>query len=84
MKTEKAIQTRIKMGTETSHILLDYLKENPDKTIYDISHDLNWSTGKVQKALNRIENNVEVKQSIEKGRLKKKYRITFETVSFSK
>jgi predicted transcriptional regulator len=79
VRTEKAVETRIKMGYETSKELLDYLKENPDKTIYDMSHDLNWSIGKVQKALHRVENNVEVNQSIEGGRLKKKYRFIFKS-----
>lgn len=76
MRTEKATQEKIKMGEKTSEKLLDYLRENPDKTVYDLSKTLDWSAGKVQKALHRIKNNVAVKEEIEKGRLKKKYYAT--------
>ncbi len=76
MRTEKATQVKIKMGEKTSEKLLDYLRDNPDKTVYDLSKTLDWSAGKVQKALHRIKNNVAVKEEIEKGRLKKKYYAT--------
>ncbi len=75
MRTEIATQKKIKIGEETSKELLDYLRDNPDKTIYDLSKALDWSTGKVQKALHRIESNLGIKQNIEGGRLKKKYRV---------
>lgn len=75
MRTEMAIRKKIKIGQETSKELLDYLRKNPGKTIYDISKNLNWSTGKVQKALHRTESNLKIEQNIEGGRLKKKYYI---------
>ncbi len=72
MRTEKATQKKIKIGEVTSEKLLDYLKENPNKTVYDLSKTFSWSTGKVQKALHRIEGNIGFEQYIEGGRLKKK------------
>jgi predicted HTH transcriptional regulator len=73
MRTEKATQQKIKIGEETSKKLLDYLRENPDKTVYDLSKAFNWSIGKVQKALHRIDNEIASKEGVEKGRFKKKY-----------
>ncbi|VVB55246.1 Uncharacterised protein [uncultured archaeon] len=81
MKTEKAIQKKIKIGEKTSEKLLDYLKKNPDKTVYDLSKDLNWSTGKVQKALYRIKRDIGFEQYIESGRLKKKYYATLKILT---
>jgi hypothetical protein len=75
MRTEIATRRKIKIGEDTSKELLYYLKENPYKTIYDLSKAFNWSTGKVQKALLRIESCLEVEQNIEGGRLKRKYRL---------
>jgi predicted transcriptional regulator len=75
MRTEKATQKKIKLGKETSNELLDYLKDNPNKTIYDLCKSLNWSKGKVQKALLRLENNLGVEQSIEGNKLKRKYHV---------
>ncbi len=79
MTTEKAIQKRIKIGEETSKELLDYLKENPDKTIYDLSKAFGWSIGKVQKALLRIESHLKVEQTVEGGKFKRKYRIAVDS-----
>jgi predicted transcriptional regulator len=77
MRTEIATQRKIKIGEDTSRELLDYLRENPDKTIYDLSKTLNWSIGKVQKALLRIEGNLRVEQNVEGGRFKRKYSVAF-------
>lgn len=79
MRTEKATQKKIKIGEETSEKLLDYLRENPDKTVYDLSKAFHWSTGKVQKALHRIESDLGFEQYIERGRLKKKYYVAFKS-----
>lgn len=73
VRTEKAIQKKIEMGEETSKILLAYLRENPDKTIYDLSKTFHWKVGKVQKALSRIYGSIAFKEGVEKGRFKKKY-----------
>lgn len=75
MRTEKATQEKIKLGKETSNELLDYLRDNPDKTIYDLCKALNWSKGKVQKALLRIEGNLGVEQNVEGGKFKRKYHV---------
>ncbi len=75
MRTEKATQEKIKLGKETSKELLDYLKNNPNKTIYDLCKALGWSKGKVQKALLRLEGNLGVEQSIEGNKLKIKYHV---------
>lgn len=77
MRTEKAIKKKIKIGEETSKELLDYLRENPNKTIYDLTKALNWSKGKTQKALHRIESRLNVEESIEGGKFKRKYRVAF-------
>lgn len=75
MRTETATKARIKMGEKTDQQLLDYLKDNPNKTIYDLSKALGWSIGKVQKALQRLNDKLAHKQDISGGRLKKKYRV---------
>ncbi len=79
MRTEKAIQKRIKLGEETSKEILNYLKENPDKTIYDLSKAFGWSIGKVQKALLRIDRHLRVEQTVESGKFKKKYRVSVDS-----
>ncbi len=73
VRTEKATQKKIEIGEETSRKLLTYLKENPDKTIYELSKTFHWKIGKVQKALHRIESCLGVEQDIKGGRLKKRY-----------
>jgi predicted HTH transcriptional regulator len=73
MRTEKATQKKIEIGEETSKKLFEYLRENPDKTIYDLSKTFDWSVGRVQKALNRMGDKVAFKEKVEEGRNKKKY-----------
>lgn len=75
MRTEKATQVRVKMGEETDQELLSYLERNPDKTIYELSKSLDWSSGKIQKALKRLENKLIVKEDIGAGRLRKRYKV---------
>jgi predicted HTH transcriptional regulator len=79
MRTEKAIQKKIEIGEETSKKLLDYLKENPNKTIYELSKTFDWKVGKVQKALCRIGDNVAFKEYVEKGKFKKKYYVVLKS-----
>lgn len=76
MKTEKAKIARIKMGKETDTILFKHLKDNPSKTIYELSKDLDWSIGKVQKSVKRLDEKLvmEVDSDIGDGRIRKKYR----------
>lgn len=71
MRTEKATKARIEMGEETDKQLLGYLKDNPEKTIYNLSKDLGWSTGKIQKSLNRLGSKLIYQERIDRGRLKK-------------
>lgn len=75
MKTEKAIKARIEMGKGTDTKLLEYLKKNADKTIYDISKDLGWSTGKVQKSIKRLGEKLILTKDVGDVRIRKKYRV---------
>jgi predicted transcriptional regulator len=63
------------MGKGTDQELLDYLKDNPGKTIYELSKELEWSIGKVQKAIKRLGDKLTFEQDIVGGRLRKKYQI---------
>lgn len=76
MKTEKARKARVKMGRKTDIELLKHLKDNPDRTIYELSKELDWSIGKVQKSVKRIDNRVtvEIDGDIEDGRIRKRYK----------
>ncbi len=73
--TAAAIKARGRIGRATELRLLDYLERHQDMTIYDLSKALNWSTGKTQKAIERVKDDLNVEEVIERGRLKKKYRI---------
>jgi hypothetical protein len=72
-RTSKAIEKRMEMAKEVDSIVIQYLKEKPASTIYDISKDLGWSVGKVQGSINRIKDSLVVEDAIENGRLKRKY-----------
>jgi predicted transcriptional regulator len=76
MKTEKATKARKNMGRDTDHELLGYLGDNPAKTIYELSKELDWSTGKVQKSIKRLDNKLtmDVDGDVESGRIRKRYR----------
>jgi len=71
--TIKAIKKRELIGRMTDMQLLHYLEENPGKTLYEIAKALNWSTGKVQGSLRRLEDDLRVEIVEEGGRLKKRY-----------
>ncbi len=72
-RTEKATEKRMEMAREVDLIVIQHLKERPSSTIYDISKDLGWTVGKVQGSINRIKDSLVVEDTIENGRLKKKY-----------
>ena len=76
MKTEEAIKARKKMGGKTDTELLKHLKDNPDRTIYELSKELDWSIGKVQKSVKRLDNKVtvEIDGDIDEGRIRKRYK----------
>ncbi len=73
MKTEKATQVRIRMGERTDEHLLGYLKDHPNKTIYELHKELKWSIGKVQKSLKRLGGKILVETEIEDGRIRKRF-----------
>ena len=72
-RTEKATEKRMEMAKEVDLIVIHYLKDKPSSTIYGISKDLGWTVGKVQGSINRIKGSLVVENTIENGRLKKKY-----------
>ncbi len=72
-RTVRAIKKRELIGRMTDMELLHYLEANPGKTLYEIAKALNWSTGKVQGSLRRLEDDLRVEVVEEKGRLKKRY-----------
>ena len=72
-RTVRAIKKRELIGRMTDMELLHYLEANPGKTLYEIAKALNWSTGKVQGSLRRLEDDLTVEVVEEKGRLKKRY-----------
>ena len=72
-RTEKATEKRREMAKEVDLIVIQHLKEKPSSTIYDISKNLGWTVGKVQGSINRIRDSLAVEDSIENGRLKRKY-----------
>ena len=71
--TIKAVKKRELIGRMTDMELLHYLEVNPGKTLYEIAKALNWSTGKVQGSLRRLEDDLRVEVVEEGGRLKKRY-----------
>ena len=72
-RTVRAIKKRELIGRMTDMELLHYLEANPGKTLYEIAKALNWSTGKVQGSLRRLEDDLTVEVVEENGRLKKRY-----------
>ena len=72
-RTEKATEKRMEMAKEVDSIVIQHLKDRPSSTIYDISKDLGWTVGKVQGSINRIKDSLVVENTIENGRLKRKY-----------
>jgi DNA-binding transcriptional regulator GbsR (MarR family) len=53
--------------------LYEFLSKNPGSTIYNMSKALDWSVGKVQSALKRLEDDLVTKATVEGGRVKKHY-----------
>ncbi|MBU2559741.1 hypothetical protein KKA03_02500 [archaeon] len=72
-RTEKATEKRMEMAREVDSIVIQHLKDKPSSTIYDISKDLGWTVGKVQGSIIRIKDSLVVEDSVENGRLKRKY-----------
>jgi hypothetical protein len=72
-QTEKATEKRMEMARKVDSIVIRHLKDKPSSTIYDISKDLGWTVGKVQGSITRIKDSLVVEDSIENGRLKRKY-----------
>ncbi len=72
-RTHKATLKRMEMAKEVDTIVIQYLKDKPASTIYEISKGLGYTTGKVQGSINRIRDQLVVEDKVENGRLKRKY-----------
>jgi len=72
-RTDKATEKRMEMAKEVDSIVIQYIEEKPASTIYEISKDLGWTVGKVQGSINRIRDILVVEDTVENGRLKRKY-----------
>jgi hypothetical protein len=72
-RTDKATEKRMEVAKEVDSIVIQYIEEKPASTIYEISKDLGWTVGKVQGSINRIRDILVVEDTVENGRLKRKY-----------
>jgi len=73
-RTEKATLERRRIGLKTECRLLEFIRENPGLSMYEIAKRLGWSVGKVQQAVKRLSfmREVRVEPVVEGGRLKKR------------
>lgn len=69
---EPMVRARMIMGRATEMKLYEYLKRHEGQSIYGISKDLGWSTGKVQRALERISDDIKNEIIVENGRVKRR------------
>jgi hypothetical protein len=64
---------------EIDETIIQFLKDNPASTVYEIAKHFGWTTGKVKGSIVRIRNQLGEKLTVENdtstGRLKKKYDI---------
>lgn len=78
-RTDEAIKRKIEIGKEADEIVIQYLLDKPASTMYVISRDLGWTTGKVQGSLNRLKvrfgDKLLVEEVVEDRRVKVKYDI---------
>lgn len=70
--TTQAVRKREMLGRQTELEFEDYLQRNQGSTAYEIAKGLNWSYGRVQGVLKRMEGRVRYEDTTEKGRAKKK------------
>lgn len=69
---EPMIRARMIEGRATEMKLYEYLKRNQGQSLYEISKGLGWSIGKVQKALDRISDDIKNETTMEGGRAKRR------------
>jgi hypothetical protein len=78
-RTDKATEKRMELAKDVDAQVIQYLKDKPASTVYEISKDLGWTTGKVKGSIVRIKNQLGDKLTVENdittGRLKRKYDI---------
>ena len=78
-RTDKALERKREIGRESDEIVIQYLKDNPASTMYEISRDLGWTTGKAKGSLNRLKerfgDKLTTEEVIENRRVKVKYDI---------
>jgi DNA-binding MarR family transcriptional regulator len=55
VSTVAATTRNIEQGIETNWILYDFICEHPNLSIYELHKQLDWSVGKVQKAIERLQ-----------------------------
>lgn len=72
-RTHKATLKRMETAKEVDATIIQYLKDKPASTIYEISKGLGYTTGKVQGSIKRIRDQLVVEDVVENGRLKRKY-----------
>ena len=65
MRTLQASLKNIEKGVKTDWVLYDIICENPNLSMYAIHKKLGWSSGKVQKAVNRLEERGYIESRIE-------------------
>jgi hypothetical protein len=78
-RTDKATERRMEIAREADDVVIQFMKENPASTIYEIAKALGWTTGKIQGSISRLKirlgDKLTVENDISTGRLKKKYDI---------
>ncbi|MFQ5974928.1 MAG: hypothetical protein ACE5J5_01245 [Candidatus Hydrothermarchaeales archaeon] len=76
-RTDEAIKRKIEIGKEADEIVIQYLKDKPASTMYEISKNLGWTVGKVQGSLNRLKvslgDKLIIEEVVENRRVKVKY-----------
>ncbi|MHA2220221.1 MAG: hypothetical protein ACXACY_30440 [Candidatus Hodarchaeales archaeon] len=78
-RTDKALERKREIGQESDEVVIEYLRENPASTMYEISKALDWTAGKVQGSLIRLKDRfgdkLTVEEVVENRRVKVKYDI---------
>jgi DNA-binding MarR family transcriptional regulator len=72
-RTHRATQARLELGRLPRWEVQTYLLDKPGKSVYDISKDLGWTTGKAHTVIRTLEfaNVVKSKKIESNGRIKK-------------
>lgn len=72
----KANQIRRKKALDNKWLLYKFIDKNPGMTLYDLSKELNWTTGKLDYYLKKLLKDGMINNSTEivNGRTQKRYR----------